>query len=35
MVRGYLSANPDARLDDLLALKPADIEVEYELGDDD
>ncbi|MBN3906059.1 MAG: hypothetical protein HWQ35_05715 [Nostoc sp. NMS1] len=35
MVRGYLSANPDAKLDDLLALKPADIEVEYELGDDD
>ncbi|MEH1801292.1 MAG: hypothetical protein V7L13_19390 [Nostoc sp.] len=35
MVRGYLSANPNAKLDDLLALKPADIEVEYELGDDD
>ena len=35
MVRGYLSANPEAKLDDLLALKPADIEVVYELGDDD
>ncbi|MGF2034271.1 MAG: hypothetical protein RMZ43_002915 [Nostoc sp. CmiVER01] len=35
MVRGYLSANPEAKLDDLLALKPADVEVEYELGEDD
>lgn len=35
LVKGYLSANPEARVDDLLALKSADVEIEYELGDDD
>ena len=35
MIKGYLSANPQAKVDDLLALKPADVEIEYELGDDD
>ncbi|WP_138503236.1 hypothetical protein [Nostoc sp. PA-18-2419] len=35
MIKGYLSANPDAKVDDLLSLKPADVEIQYELGDDD
>ncbi len=35
LVKGYLSANPEARVDDLLALKSADVEIEYELENDD
>lgn len=35
LVKAYLTSNPEARVDDLLALKPADVEIQYELGDDD
>jgi hypothetical protein len=35
LVKGYLTSNPEARVDELLSLKPADVEIEYELGDDD
>ncbi|MFM2063927.1 MAG: hypothetical protein RLZZ507_3598 [Cyanobacteriota bacterium] len=35
LVKAYLTANPEARVDELLQLKPADVEIQYELGDDD
>ncbi|MEH2126434.1 hypothetical protein [Nostoc sp.] len=35
MIQGYLSANPGTKVDELLSLKPADVEIQYELGDDD
>ncbi|MDB9372391.1 hypothetical protein [Nodularia sphaerocarpa] len=35
LVKAYLTSNPEARVDDLLALKPADVEIQYELEGDD
>lgn len=35
LVKAYLTSNPETKVDELFALKPADIEIEYELGDDD
>jgi hypothetical protein len=35
LVKAYLTSNPETKVDELFALKPADVEIEYELGDDD
>jgi integrase len=35
LIKGYLTANPGTRVDELLQLKPADVDIEYEMETDD